>query len=181
MALGGYLPDGARFHSAGPTPTGFRVIDCWDDAAAFDHFAAEEIGPQTQKQGMRPPRMTVLDVDDDMTGPLTLPEVAMFIRFAGMDREMFHRLDDQVLIDGQVPEGLIQHVNGPYDGGWYVVDLWASEAKRTAFMESRVKPAAASVALPAEPTAASVALPAEPTVEILPVHGAMVEHAATRA
>src|SRR6478672_5031672 len=68
MDLGGQAPTGARFHSAGPSPTGWRVIDCWDDPAAFDRFSEEKIGPITARHGMQRPAVQVFDVDGGIDG-----------------------------------------------------------------------------------------------------------------
>ena len=38
-------PEGLILHLAGPTDEGFRTIEVWEDAAAFDRFRAERIRP----------------------------------------------------------------------------------------------------------------------------------------
>ena len=69
MNLQGQAPEGARFHSAGPSPTGWQVIDCWDDPAAFDRFAEEQIGPYSREVGItEPPQMRVHDVHNHLGG-----------------------------------------------------------------------------------------------------------------
>jgi hypothetical protein len=160
MDLGGIAPAGARFHCAGPTPTGWRVIDCWDDPAAFDRFAEERIGPITARHGVRPPRMQVLDVDDGIDGPEGTPEVGMLAVFPGLSRAAFRAMDEKIRARDEVPDGLLRHVNGPHPDGWYVVDLWASEDKRTRFLNERVAP-----------VAPHDQLTGEPRFEILPAHG----------
>src|SRR4051812_28912866 len=52
MALGGRMPSGGRFHAAGQTPDGIRVVDVWDSDEAFQGFAEESIGPITQEMGL---------------------------------------------------------------------------------------------------------------------------------
>lgn len=41
---------GILSHTAGPTPTGWRVIDVWESEDAMRRFG-EVLGPQLQKQG----------------------------------------------------------------------------------------------------------------------------------
>ncbi len=53
MKLSGWPPQHNMFHVAGPTDDGgWRVVDVWDSAEAFDAFAREYIVPLAQKHGM---------------------------------------------------------------------------------------------------------------------------------
>lgn len=52
MKLGTWPPPHNLFHVAGPIDGGWRVVDIWDSAEAFDTFAREQIGPLTQKHGI---------------------------------------------------------------------------------------------------------------------------------
>jgi hypothetical protein len=38
-------PEGLILHLAGPTDEGFRTIDVWEDADAFERFQAERVRP----------------------------------------------------------------------------------------------------------------------------------------
>ena len=168
LDLGGVLPPGARFHTAGPSPTGWRVIDCWDDPHAFARFAAERIRPLAEQAGMRPPRVKALDVAGGMTGHARPPEVAVLGRLPGVDGAAFRALQQKALDPNEAPAGMIHHVNGPYESGWYVVGVWETEAQRARFVAERV--------LPLVPPGAG-----EPVFEVLPIHNAIVERATTRA
>jgi hypothetical protein len=168
--VGEVLPPGARFHAAGPTPTGLRAIDCWDDVAAFERYSREVIRPMAARAGLRPPRITELDVAAGVEGDLVPAEVAMFTRFPGLDTASFRALREKVGVFEDVPPGLIHHVNGPYADGWYVATLWATEAQRAKFIDERVKP-----------SLAGAPLKGEPLFEVLPVHASLVQRATTRA
>lgn len=167
MDLGGQAPTGARFHSAGPSPTGWRVIDCWDDPAAFDRFSEEKIGPITARHGLQRPAVQVLDVDGGIDGAEGTPEVAMLGVFPGLTGDAFRAMDVKIRARDEVPDGLLRHVNGPHPEGWYVADLWASDAQRTRFIAERVAPVAPAGI--------------EPRFELLPVHGSILSPAHAHA
>ncbi len=44
-------------------------------------------------------------------------------------------------VGDEIPEGLILHVAGPYDGHWRSVSVWESELAYTRFRDERVVPA----------------------------------------
>jgi hypothetical protein len=50
-ALGDWPVDGILFHAAGPTDTGWRVVDVWESPETFERFG-EVIGPVLQEVGM---------------------------------------------------------------------------------------------------------------------------------
>lgn len=172
IGVGDVPPAGMRFHVAGPTATGWRIIECWDDPAAQDRFMREQVMPVIERQQRpQPPRITELDVDDELVGGTQTPEVAAFVTFPGMDKATFQALEQKVLGgERRLPDGGVQHVNGPSADGWYLVGLWESEDKRLRFYEETVMPAAQGVEMSGQPR-----------VEIMPVHRAVIEPAATRA
>lgn len=43
------------------------------------------------------------------------------------------------------------HVNGPYEGGWCVIDGWTSKGARDEFMETRIRPVFEKVPLSGAP------------------------------
>ena len=167
MDLQGQAPEGARFHSAGPSPTGWQVIDCWDDPAAFDRFAEEKIGPATARHGLQRPAMRVFDVEGGIDGPDGTPEIGMLIVFPGMTGDVFREIDAKVRARDEVPEGLLRHVNGPHPDGWYVYDLWASDEQRKRFLDEKVGPAAPPGV--------------EPRFELMPIHASILAPAQARA
>lgn len=172
LGPGGVTPPGARFHVAGPTATGWRIIECWDDPAAWQRFINEQVRPIIERQQRpQPPRITELDVDGELVGGTQTPEVAAYVTFPGMDKATFQALEQKVLGgERRLPDGMVQHVNGPSPDGWYFVGLWESEEKRTRFYEETVMPAAAGVEMSGQPR-----------VEILPVHRGVIAPAAARA
>jgi hypothetical protein len=46
-------PKGRIFHVAGPTDSGWRVVDVWENQEEFDKFAREQIGPFLAKHGVK--------------------------------------------------------------------------------------------------------------------------------
>jgi hypothetical protein len=62
LTAGGPTPPNALFHWVTKTDSGLRVTDVWESQEAFDAFAQEQIGPQTQAVGLPEPSVTVHDV-----------------------------------------------------------------------------------------------------------------------
>jgi hypothetical protein len=60
-------PAGILSHHAGPTPTGWAVVDVWEDQAQFDAFAAEHLGPATAKAGIPQPDVVPFEVYNSHT------------------------------------------------------------------------------------------------------------------
>ncbi len=57
-------PEGLIVHVAGPTSTGFRIIDVWESEEAFGKFGSERLAPAVEKvaPGSPPPDLDVLPV-----------------------------------------------------------------------------------------------------------------------
>src|SRR4051812_50196215 len=83
MDLGGQMPPGGLFHYAGPTPTGWRVIDAWADPAAFDRFAAEKIMPLAAAQDMPRPDVQGMDVEMSHHGGAGRPRLVQGLPLPG--------------------------------------------------------------------------------------------------
>lgn len=130
-----YLPPGGQVHTAGPHAGGWRVIDVWDSLGAFERFRDEQILPNIAGTGLAPPLMQVLEVDDEMPDDGREPAFVQFIRLPGVDRPAFRATHDEVVPGGARPDGAVFHVNGPFEGGWCVIDAWTSKAIRDRFME----------------------------------------------
>jgi hypothetical protein len=62
LTHGGPTPPGALFHWVTQTDGGLRVTDVWESQEAFDQFAQEQIGPQTQAVGLPQPTITSYEV-----------------------------------------------------------------------------------------------------------------------
>jgi hypothetical protein len=150
MQLGGRAPDHALYHAAGPWQDGWRVVDVWESDEAFQAFAADQIAPHARAHGLPEPRMQRMEVDQVRMGA-SVGQAAAFlqlVRMPGLTAETFHAADEHVL---PLPDELVFHVNGPYDGGWYVIDTWRSREARDTFIERRVRPAFAESGLTSEP------------------------------
>src|SRR6266536_652709 len=141
MELHGQLPPGALFHGAGASDTGWRVVDVWENAEAFESFAAAKIGPLAGKHGFSAPRIQSFEVHTTRTSEGDRPTFVQVVRFPGLDEAAFDDLDARVT-NQEPPAGCIYHVNGPLDGSWCVVDAWSSKEIRDEFMANKVGPVA---------------------------------------
>ncbi len=48
-ALGDDVPDGLIVHAAGPTDSGFRIIELWESQAAWERFREERLRPAVRR------------------------------------------------------------------------------------------------------------------------------------
>jgi len=61
--------EGLVFHTAGPTPTGFRVLDVWRSREEFEKFAQRMV-PIAQKQGLAADvRPEIWEIESSMNVP----------------------------------------------------------------------------------------------------------------
>jgi hypothetical protein len=70
--LGGAMFPGAVLHLAGPIAGGWRAVDVWESAEAFERFRVEVLGAALVKAGLAPPRVDLWPVHALATpqGPL---------------------------------------------------------------------------------------------------------------
>jgi hypothetical protein len=169
MQLGGYLPPGGQVHTAGPHAGDWRVIDVWENLGAFERFRDEQIVPNAAGTGLAPPRMRVLDVDDEMPDDGRAPAFVQFVYLPGLDRAAFRAVHEQVVPGGVRPDGVVFHVNGPFEDGWCVIDGWTSKSIRDQFMEG------IGAIIAAAP------LSGAPTIEELTVEATLPARTAARA
>jgi hypothetical protein len=65
----GKTAEGRIFHVAGPREGGgWRVIDVFESAGAFETFVQEKLGAIIQEVGAAPPQVTVCPVHNMLTG-----------------------------------------------------------------------------------------------------------------
>jgi quinol monooxygenase YgiN len=140
MELEDRMPTGGVWHYAGPYEGGWRVIDVWENEAAYERFAEEKIGPIAGRHGFSPPRVERIPVDDVGDGAAGEAHFLQVVRMP-FDGDTFHALDSKVRPGGEPPADLVHHINGPgADGTWVVIDSWTSKEARDRFLESRVFP-----------------------------------------
>lgn len=146
MGLGGQLPPGSVMHVAAPGPNGgWRVIDAWESPEAFEQFAEEQIRPFSQEMGMDEPQVTMFEIHQtrDSGRPRTEMEFFQVVSFDDLDEDGFVAMDAEIIGEGDAPEAIVFHINGPTaDGGWIVADGWRTKDERDVFMEERVGPVA---------------------------------------
>jgi hypothetical protein len=170
MALDGRLPPGALFHAAGPTDTGWRVCDVWETAEAFQEFAATQVGPLTAAEGLGAPAIRSFGVEQLRRGDAGPVGFAQLVWLEGLDAAGFAAMDEAICgPERELPAGCVLHVNGPAEGGWWVLDFWTSKPIRDAFLHSRVAP-----------VAAARDFEGPPPIEDLPVHNSLSDPAASR-
>lgn len=151
MHLDGRMAPGGLLHVAGSYQGSLRVIDVWEDLEQFSHFRDEQLAPHTAAVGLAPPEVRVVEVDEQKPGHGQQPALVQCVLIPGLDRETFHAADRQILPDGQPPDAVTFHVNGPYAGGWCVIDGWTSKQARDEFLQTRVRPAFAQAPLQGPP------------------------------
>jgi hypothetical protein len=49
---GGYKPEGAWLHAAGPANDGWQVVDIWESKSYFDNFVQNVLGPKMAELGI---------------------------------------------------------------------------------------------------------------------------------
>ena len=57
---------------------------------------------------------------------------AASIDLPGLTEEQARAIEDEV--GAAMPDGLVAHVAGPYDGGWRIVDVWESQQAQERFV-----------------------------------------------
>ena len=152
MHLDGRMAPGGVIHVAGSYAGGLRVIDIWDDMEHFARFRDEQIVPHTQAVGLPAPELRMIEIDEDKRGSGETPALVQCVIMPGLDRQAFHAADREIRPNDEMPAAITFHVNGPYEGGWCVIDGWTSKAARDEFMETRIRPVFENVPLTGEPT-----------------------------
>jgi hypothetical protein len=135
MQLGGRMAPGGQVHAAGSHAGGWRVIDVWDSLEEFARFRDAQIMPHSQAVGLAQPQVRVLEVDDEMPDDGRTTAFVQCVIMPGLQRSDFRKVHDEVVPGGARPDELTFHVNGPFDGGWCVIDGWTSKDARDQFME----------------------------------------------
>lgn len=67
MGLGGKTAPGGIYHWVAETDDGFRVVDVWESAEAFQKFSEEKIGPLSAEAGLGEPKVSQYEVHNTMT------------------------------------------------------------------------------------------------------------------
>lgn len=66
LNLGGRPGAGGIFHVAGPTETGWRVVDVWESEDAFDVFFRGKLDSALQNAGVQPPHVSAWPVHNTL-------------------------------------------------------------------------------------------------------------------
>ncbi|GAC1567980.1 MAG: hypothetical protein NVS3B14_15720 [Ktedonobacteraceae bacterium] len=69
LQRGNKTAQGRSFHVAGPTDSGWRVLDVFESQKAFETFVQENLAPIIQEVGATPPQIQVWPVHNILTGP----------------------------------------------------------------------------------------------------------------
>ena len=117
----------------------------------FARFRDEEIVPHTQAVGLAAPDVRMVELEEDKPGNGDAPALVQCVIMPGLDRDAFHAADREIRPDDEMPAAITFHVNGPYEGGWCVIDGWSSKGARDEFMETRIRPVFEKVPLSGEP------------------------------
>lgn len=55
-------PEGVISHHAGPSPSGWVVVDTWESQAHFDKFLESRLGPAIGQAGIPQPKVTPFEI-----------------------------------------------------------------------------------------------------------------------
>jgi len=86
--------------------------------------------------------------------------IGIRVLLPGVTQAQFDEVNALIDPEGNPPKGLLFHASGPVDGGWRVIDFWASREDFDAF-QGRIGTAVAE---------AGVEMQGPPEVEDFPVH-----------
>ncbi len=170
MHLDGRMAPGGLLHVAGSYAGGWRVIDLWEDIEHFARFRDEQIAPHAGAVGMVQPEVRLIEVDEEKPGTGEASALVQCVIIPGLDRAAFEAADREIRPNDEMPAAITFHVNGPFEGGWCVIDGWTSKQARDEFLEARVRP-----------VFAKTQLKGEPKIEDLIVEATLRERAAVRA
>lgn len=67
--------------------------------------------------------------------------ICWVIDAAGVTVEQYERMVGLALHEGRWPEGQLDHIAGPVEGGWRVVDVFESQEAFDRFFEAQLGPA----------------------------------------
>ena len=150
MDLGGQMPDGGLHHSAGATAEGWRVVDVWESMDKFQRFAEAKIRPHSAEVGLPEPRMRVVELHNHETAGPNADVKLVHVLQLPLDEASYD--ETHATIADPLPDGAVWHTagRGP-DGGWYIIDGWASREARDRFTAERVGPAMAERGLQGPP------------------------------
>jgi len=68
LQRGGITAEGRTYHLAGPTETGWRVLDVFESQSAFDAFVQNKLGPMMQEAQVSPPQIQIWPAYNVLTG-----------------------------------------------------------------------------------------------------------------
>jgi hypothetical protein len=77
--------------------------------------------------------------------------IGIRIKLPGVTQEQFDTVHDQINPSRTAPPGLIFHASGPIDGGWGIIDFWASRSDFEAFQPRIAEGMAAAGIAPTGP------------------------------
>lgn len=83
--------------------------------------------------------------------------IGLIFEVPGVTQEQYDAVSQQVDAGGPM-EGCLVHVAGPMEGGWRVIEVWASQEAADTFFRARLQPVLGQVGIP----------PVEP--KVFPVH-----------
>lgn len=67
--------------------------------------------------------------------------ICWLIDAPGVTQDRYERMVALALPDGRWPDGQLDHIAGPFEGGWRVVDVFESQASFDRFFEMQLGPA----------------------------------------
>jgi hypothetical protein len=146
------LPEGCIAHAAGPTDSGFLVVDVWESPDAFGRFAESRLGPAAGKLGL--PQLTprMIPVHNRIHSGAGRASGAIVLIETPLTPEQYDDLTARM--PAHVADGsghpAVSHTAGVEDGRIVVVDIWGSPEEFERFLGEQIAPAAGELP-PMEP------------------------------
>lgn len=143
---------GQIYHWCAPVRAGMHVCDMWETREQFERFAKDKIGPLSAKHGLGPPSLVIAQVHEFIAGRATSHKGAgVLIDFDGETERLLRQIDrmnQQMDVVAEPPQGLAIHWTMPSVQGIRVVDHWQSHEDFAQFVRERLEPAIESAGLP---------------------------------
>ncbi len=83
--------------------------------------------------------------------------IALFFEGPGVTQAQYDQVRNEVAPGDLPPPGALYHVDGPTEGGWYMVEVWDSHKALDSFVTEVLRPALERAGLSGEPRVLDVA------------------------
>ena len=82
--------------------------------------------------------------------------IAMIFDAKGVTLQQYTQVTEELKLSEHMPKGMLEHIAGPSEGGWNVIEVWESEADARAFFDDRLGAALKRANISVQPKVFSV-------------------------